>query len=423
MSWQFNKDYDWSHGELGYLGMGGTLGITPKQKAALFRVGFSNDDIEELKNNEQKFNEVLRSIERGDFGAESKDDLKKPLTVINAGTLNGKKPTASTLRWPMDTIGTGTDYVFFQFGKYPAPFGRDEQKIKEGIIGDKPNADDIASAAYRDRRRNSDATAAYQNYAWGDSLDPDVEGSIKRNIMLPMPQDLSTETQSNWQGKQFTATGRAAVAALAAGNFSHASNVVSNIAGSAKALQTALNTTVLNSIPGVGGNFEFNDISGSTRGIVINPNAELLYDSPEMREIGMIFKMVPQSSEEALNIRRICQAFRMASLPRWGAKGGGELVGALGDQKAGSFDQTTEGNWIRVPNLCKFTFMKGATEHPYITQFKPCAISNVEVNYTPDGTYATYEDGAPVATELRVNFMETKLIFSQEITLAPGVSV
>ena len=125
----------------------------------------------------------------------------------------------------------------------------------------------------------------------------------------------------------------------------------------------------------------------------------------------MIFKMVPQSSEEALNIRRICQAFRMASLPRWGAKGGGELVGALGDQKAGSFDQTTEGNWIRVPNLCKFTFMKGATEHPYVTQYKPCAISKVEVNYTPDGTYATYEDGAPVATELRVNFMETKLIF------------
>ena len=87
------------------------------------------------------------------------------------------------------------------------------------------------------------------------------------------------------------------------------------------------------------------------------------------------------------------------------------------------FDQTTEGNWIRVPNLCKFTFMKGATEHTYITQFKPCAISNVEVNYTPDGTYATYEDGAPVATELRVNFMETKLIFADEITIEPGTSV
>ena len=420
MDWINNNDYQWSPNELGTRTRTGQ-GLTPKQAAALSRAGFNTNEIEVLKGDIDAFNRVLRAIENGEYSGASDP---KPLTVVNVGTLKGKKPTASTLRWPMDTIGTGTDYVFFQFGKYPAPFGRDEQKIKEGIIGDKPNADDIASAAYRDRRRNSDATAAYQNYAWGDSLDPDVEGSIKRNIMLPMPQDLSTETQSNWQGKQFTATGRAAVAALAAGNFAHASNVVSNIAGSAKALQTALNTTVLNSIPGVGGNFEFNDISGSTRGIVINPNAELLYDSPEMREIGMIFKMVPQSSEEALNIRRICQAFRMASLPRWGGKGGGEMIDKLQkDTDNMDFDQTTEGNWIRVPNLCKFTFMKGANEHPYITQYKPCAISKVEVNYTPDGTYATYEDGAPVATELRVNFMETKLIFAHEIALEPGLSV
>ena len=339
---------------------------------------------------------------------------------INVGTLKGKKPTAESLRWPMDTIGTGTDYVFFQFGKYPAPFGRDEQALKdklykEGLESNKKNLSKSTNI--------TDAMAAYKNYSWGGTIDPDHDDAVGYNIMLPMPQDLSTELQQQWQGKQFTATGRAAVAALAAGNFAHASNVVSNIAGSAKALQTALNTTVLNSIPGVGGDFEFNDISGSTRGIVINPNAELLYDSPEMREIGMIFKMVPQSREEAITVRKICQAFRKAALPHWGGKGGDLVKNTPGLKKNTSIDQTAEGNWIRVPNLCKFTFMKGATEHPYITQFKPCAISNVEVNYTPDGTYATYEDGAPIATELRVNFMETKLIFSQEITLEPGVSV
>lgn len=337
--------------------------------------------------------------------------------TVNVGTLKGRKPTASSLRWPMDTIGTGTDYVFFQFGKYPAPFGRDEQTLKEKIKKDKYGVNELSGI-----KNETDAAAAYKNYAWGDTIDIDHDDAVGYNIMLPMPQDLSTELQQQWQGKQFTATGRAAVAALAAGNFAHASNVVSNIAGSAKALQTALNTTVLNSIPGVGGNFEFNDISGSTRGIVINPNAELLYDSPEMREIGMIFKMVPQSREEAINIRKICQAFRKAALPHWGGKGGNLVENTDKLKDKGNIDLTAEGNWIRVPNLCKFTFMKGATEHPYITQFKPCAISNVQVNYTPDGTYATYEDGAPVATELRVNFMETKLIFSEEITLEPGVS-
>ena len=65
--------------------------------------------------------------------------------------------------------------------------------------------------------------------------------------------------------------------------------------------------------------------------------------------------------------------------------------------------------------------MRGDEPHPYIPQFKPCAIQAVEVNYTPDGTYATYQGGAPVAVELRVNFMETKIIYANEISLDGGV--
>ena len=417
-------------GSLGVMGPGNT---TRKQIEAFLGAGLTKDEIKGLRLNEARFNEVLRLIELGQYNhgeAVDQDSLTRTsVTSVNVGTLKGRKPNASSLRWPVDTIGTGTDYVFFQFGKYPPPFGRDEQRLKDklGKTETGYSKDELSSSTNTfGGPKTTDAAAAYKNYAWGDTIDPDHNDSVKQNIMLPMPQDLSTELQQQWQGKQFTATGRAAVAALAAGNFSHASNVVSNIAGSAKALQTALNTTVLNSIPGIGGNFEFNDISGSTRGIVINPNAELLYDSPEMREIGMIFKMVPQSREEAIIIRKICQTFRKAALPHWGAKGGSDLTSGYefkGNEKKSSIDFTAEGNWIRVPNLCKFTFMHGANEHPYITQFKPCAISNVEVNYTPDGTYATYEDGAPIATELRVNFMETKLIFSQEINLDPGLSV
>ena len=59
--------------------------------------------------------------------------------------------------------------------------------------------------------------------------------------------------------------------------------------------------------------------------------------------------------------------------------------------------------------------MKGSGPHPYLAQYKPCAVTGIEVNYTPDGTYATYTDGAPVATELRIRFAETKLIFQQDM--------
>ena len=48
-----------------------------------------------------------------------------------------------------------------------------------------------------------------------------------------------------------------------------------------------------------------------------------------------------------------------------------------------------------------------------------CAITSVDVNYTPDGQYATYKDsqGQPVAITLTVNFQETKICFSEDVKL------
>ena len=319
-----------------------------------------------------------------------------------------------TLRWPSDAIDTETDYVFFQFGKYIPPFSRDVNELREDGKIEALEKEGKTKQIRNYLRENSTTSATYEMYRNSEALD--VSG--RTDVMLPIPQDLSNEIQAQWQGKQFTATGRAATAALAAGNFAFANTVVSNIAGNAKALQTALNTAVLNSIPGVGGNISFNDVSGSTRGIVINPNAELLYDSPEMREIGMIFKLVPRNQKEAEQIQKIVMTFRAASMPRWGATGGEPLrteAGAGTDPEGDIINFGGENNWIRVPDLCKFSFMKGTDVHPYLIQFKPCAINRVEVNYTSDGTYATYSDGMPVCTELRLNFMETKLVFADEV--------
>ncbi|CZR75367.1 hypothetical protein CDFC105_03946 [Clostridioides difficile] len=59
--------------------------------------------------------------------------------------------------------------------------------------------------------------------------------------------------------------------------------------------------------------------------------------------------------------------------------------------------------------------MKGSKEHPYLPRFKMCAITNMDVNYTPDGAYATYKDGQPVAIGLSLSFQETKICFAEDI--------
>ena len=359
-------------------------------------------------------------ISPGEFkGKGSVGTYQDPVTLnIGPISVKGQSGLSESLRWPADTLDDQSDWVFFQFGKYPKPFGRDVRRIT-GINETKDNTKRIAgwNAANLQEYNNSAAALGIDRETW------DSEAKLKlfgKSVMLPVPQDVANEIQQTWQGKQFTAAGRAAVSALAAGNFSPANQVLKNIAGNFEALQTSVNSLALNTLPGVGGNISFNDISGSTRGVVLNPNAELLYDSPQMREVGMVFKMVPRNPGESEAIYNICQTFRRNASPAFGgAKAGDKDWSFTVDSK---YSKSTQGvipgdrqNFIRVPNLCKFTFMKGHKAHPHLVQFKPCAISNVEVTYTPDGTFATYSDGAPVAVELRLSFMETKVVFAQEI--------
>ena len=72
-------------------------------------------------------------------------------------------------------------------------------------------------------------------------------------------------------------------------------------------------------------------------------------------------------------------------------------------------------NFIEVPNLVMLKYMKGSQMHPYLSQYKSCAITNVDINYTPDGVYSTTIDAYPTAVELRIGLVETKLVYKQEI--------
>ena len=59
--------------------------------------------------------------------------------------------------------------------------------------------------------------------------------------------------------------------------------------------------------------------------------------------------------------------------------------------------------------------MHGDGRNRYLPKYKMCAITDVGVNYTPDGNYAVFDGGDPVATELKISFMETKLIFAEDV--------
>jgi hypothetical protein len=73
------------------------------------------------------------------------------------------------------------------------------------------------------------------------------------------------------------------------------------------------------------------------------------------------------------------------------------------------------GLFLRSPRLfeLKYIFKQG-TQHPYLNKFKPCAMTNFAVNYTPDGSYATFETGSLTAYDLNMSFSEIMPIYSND---------
>lgn len=139
-------------------------------------------------------------------------------------------------------------------------------------------------------------------------------------------------------------------------------------------------------------------------GAVINPNLELLFNGPTLRSFGLAFKMSPRSEKEAKNIRTIIKFFKKGMAPRKAKDGNGVFLG--------------------TPHIFNISFRSGSGEQiASIGEFKTCALIRCEVNYTPDGFYAAYQDSLvsggsqPIALTLQLGFAELTPIFSDEYNL------
>ena len=67
--------------------------------------------------------------------------------------------------------------------------------------------------------------------------------------------------------------------------------------------------------------------------------------------------------------------------------------------------------FLYTPNVFLINFIHKGQNHPFLNKIKPCALTGLGVNFTPDGAYMTYEDGSPVAYNLQFSFSEMEPIY------------
>jgi len=330
----------------------------------------------------------------------------------------------STLRYPEDmAIDSDTDYIQFDFFEYAPPMltkgnGLNKESnwadkgakfLSGGIIG-----------AIGDGINNSRAGVGYNQLKKKiDGEDNEIDGNFSRraiqhnhktgkkqqipSIQLYMPQDLSTSSAASWGGKEF---GSAAAGVLGAIGGSATNAFVEGVK-SLPAGAIGFSTDVISSLlSGANQQLSQNDVLAATTAVIKNPMVELLFGGPQTRNIGFKFKMSARSAKEAAIIHEICHIFKMEILPTFG--------NAAGDGKeASGLSKFT--NFIKIPDLVRMKLMSGKEMHPYLTQYKGMALTNVDINYTPDGSYSTFVGGYPTSVELSIQMVETKIVYKEDL--------
>ena len=131
------------------------------------------------------------------------------------------------------------------------------------------------------------------------------------------------------------------------------------------------------------------NVLGRATGAVINNNLELLFDGPKLRTFRYNFRFTPRDAAEAQTVKDIIKLFKTEMAP----------------------DQTPGYLFLTTPNVFKLEYIYGrepSNPHPYLNLIKTCALTDFSVNYTPDGSYMTYE-GEPSMTSYTVDMQFSEL--------------
>jgi hypothetical protein len=318
-------------------------------------------------------------------------ETKTTITTKFAGAGVAPEGAAGSVRFPSDMlIDEGEDFVMFDFYDYKPPF--QDKRTPDG---------DIVNQTLE----QYNATGFSSEY---------FKMKEFPQIIMYMPQDVQDKFSAKWEGKKFGAITTGLIAAAGQGG-----GAAEKLKGLAKTKNAAIDKAGVEAAAAVvtklassitGDNITAGDLFAGISGVVRNPNVEVLFQNMELRTFDLTFKMAPYSETDVQSMDAIIKIFKQAMLPQY-RLGKSDKVFGQDAEKGG-----LQGGFIKVPRVCSVNFMRGGRRNRFLPRYKMCAITDVGVNYTPDGTYATFDRSSPVATEIKISFMETKLVFSEDIS-------
>ena len=323
-------------------------------------------DISQPKVNKSRFNTTIKG-----------EELKR--TYRDRG---------GVLRYPYEALTESTDYLQIDINQY------ESVKDRTGSIVGRTNR----VSPLRGRNPFGLTTKSLVN---------------KGTILLQIPSQVEDGNSVNYGSSELNSIAGAAVsgavdlmsgagAAIATGRigeaFGEAGKAARNALDAADinvetatALATKkIATTVVGAF---GGNVSVNQLLQRESGQIFNPNMELLFNGPTLRNFRFAFKMTPRSPEEAEQCKLIIRTFKMNMAPK--------VTSGRG----------TSSLFLNTPNVFELRYKSGAANHPFLHRFKQCFLTDISVNYTAEGVYATYENKEPISMIMDLTFKELEPIY------------
>ena len=301
----------------------------------------------------------------GGLSKETAEALTKDLGKERGGTRNefpgarGDEP----LVYPITLRNEHQDVIKFQMVKY-SPRALDRNNANKDLS---PFAD----------RRKIEIT--------------DIIGTA----ILPIPNGIGDANVCNWGSNETGVFGselfNIADSFITGGGSAGANAIAGAVGGvqnNTSAIATSLSTKFAEAASGT------TNMLSRTRGAVQNPNMELLFNGPSLRPFNFTFKLASRSPKESETIRSIIRFFKQGMSPI----------------------RTQSQLFLKAPHTFQIQYLHRNEEHKFLNKFKECALQSFNVNYTPEGQYATFNDGAMVSYQITMQFSELEPVFNDDYT-------
>ena len=353
-------------------------------------------EIEQVSNNEQvdqleKETEITNVVEENNDKAVIDDKEETNSTVGIKKIKNTNEVLA--YQYPKDAYKGNhvQDHIIIEAFKYKAPQAQMAKAFRmDGISDDK---------------KNGFVESVTKGLPRGSNIEK-YHGLVK----LPIPNELQMSNGISWGDESANAFTTAA--------FIGAANAAADVGLDPWALGMKGTKATGNLIAeiGKGGNSDFKQLASAfgaqfalgslginvdpgqmiTRatGKAINPNLELLFNGPKLRNFSFNFLFAPNDRYEASEVRKIQKFLKRCMAP---SRSSGNRL------------------FIDSPDVFRIRFRSDNQRIGGVGMMKICAMTKCAINYTPENLWMTYNDSAagamPVRSNMTCDFTELTPIF------------